>query len=90
LLSKNIFITLDIDVLDPSIMPATGTPEPDGWLWHELCFFLKDIAASKNIVGLDVVELSPMLGNNAPNFTTAKLIYRIIGYIAQSKKWIKP
>jgi agmatinase len=89
LLSDNVFITLDIDVLDPSIMPATGTPEPDGWLWRDLCNFLKDIIASKNIVGMDLVELAPIPGNNAPNFTTAKLLYRIMGYIAQSKKWIK-
>lgn len=90
LLSDNVFITLDIDVLDPSIMPATGTPEPDGWLWRELCDFLKEIISSKNIVGLDVVELAPIPGNNAPDFTVAKLIYKIMGYISLSKKWIKP
>ncbi len=89
LLSDNVFITLDIDVLDPSIMPATGTPEPDGWLWRELCDFLKNIIQSKNIVGMDLLELAPIPGMNAPNFSTAKLLYRIMGYIAQSKQWIK-
>lgn len=88
LLSQNIYITLDLDVLDPSIMPSTGTPEPGGWTWHELCGFLKKIILNKNVVGIDVVELSPINGMTAPDFTSAKLIYRIMGYAALSKGWI--
>lgn len=88
LLSDNIYITLDVDVIDPSIIPSTGTPEPDGWTWRELCSFLKGIIMHKNIVGIDIVELSPTPGNQAPDFTIAKLIYKIMGYIAIYKKWI--
>lgn len=88
LLSDEIYITLDVDVLDPSVMPSTGTPEPDGWTWRELCNFLKEIIAKKNVVGIDIVELAPISGIPAPDFTIAKLIYRIMGYIAISKKWI--
>lgn len=89
LLKDEVYITLDVDVLDPSVMPATGTPEPDGWTWRELNNFLKDIILSKNIVGIDIVELSPIPGISAPDFSIAKLIYRIMGYIALSKRWIK-
>lgn len=90
LLSGNIYISLDVDILDPSIMPSTGTPEPDGWTWQEITNFLKGIIQNKNIAGLDVVELAPIPGIPAPDFTIAKLIYRIMGYIAISKKWITP
>lgn len=89
-LSSDIYITLDVDVLDPAVMPSTGTPEPDGWTWRELCIFLKEIIAKKNIVGIDIVELAPIPGITAPDFTVAKLIYKIMGYIALSKQWITP
>lgn len=85
LLSDNVYISLDIDVMDPSVMPATGTPEPDGWLWQELTNFIKDIILSKKIVGIDIVELSPLPDNPAPDFTAAKLIYRLMGYMTKSK-----
>lgn len=88
LLSGDIYITLDVDVLDPSVMPSTGTPEPDGWTWRELCDFLKEIICKKYIVGLDIVELSPLSGISAPDFSIAKLIYRIMGYVALSKQWM--
>lgn len=81
LLSNEVYITLDVDILDPSVMPSTGTPEPDGWTWRELCDFLKVIILNKNIVGLDVVELAPIPGISAPDFTVAKLVYRIMGYL---------
>lgn len=90
LLSNNVYISLDIDVLDPSVIPSTGTPEPDGWNWRELCDFIRQIIDDKNIIGMDIVELAPVTGNHAPDFTTAKLIYRIMGYISLSKKWTIP
>ena len=86
LLSDTVYISLDIDILDPSIMPATGTPEPDGWTWSELTTFLKNIILTKKVVGFDVVELAPLAENIAPDFTVAKLIYRLMGYINATDK----
>lgn len=84
-LSKDVYITLDIDVLDPGIMPATGTPEPGGLDYYEVLDILRGVAAQKNIVGFDLVELSPIRGLNHPDFTAAKLIYKLMGYIANRK-----
>jgi agmatinase len=81
-LSKDVYITIDIDVLDPSIMPATGTPEPGGLDYYEVLDILKGVAAQKNIVGFDLVELAPIKGLNHPDFTAAKLIYKLMGYIS--------
>lgn len=79
-LSENVYLTFDVDVFDPSIMPSTGTPEPGGMLWHECLKFLRRVAQSRNIVGFDVVELAPQSGNIAPDFLVAKIVYKIIGY----------
>lgn len=87
LLTDTVYISLDVDILDPSIMSATGTPEPNGWLWHELTGFLKSIISNKKIVGIDIVELSPVKDTPAPDFTVAKLIYRIMGYISHTRNW---
>ncbi len=78
---KNIYVTIDVDCLDPSIMPATGTPEPGGLDWFELTHILKQAAARFNIIGFDIVELAPVPGLHFPEFTCARLIYKIIGYI---------
>lgn len=80
-LSDNVYITFDLDVLDPSIMPSVGTPEPGGFLWYEIIDILERVIKEKNIIGLDVVELSPISENIAPDFLAAKLIYKLIGYI---------
>ncbi|MBN2398672.1 MAG: agmatinase [Deltaproteobacteria bacterium] len=80
-LSKDIYITLDIDVLDPSIMPATGTPEPGGILWNDLIRLIRGVSERCMIRGFDIVELCPISGMVAPDFTAAKLAYRIMGYI---------
>ena len=82
-LSSTIYISIDVDIMDPSIMPATGTPEPNGWLWWELTKFLKEIILKKKVIGIDFVELSPIKGNPAPDFSIAKLIYRIMGYLVK-------
>jgi agmatinase len=79
-LSENVYLTLDLDFFDPSIMPSVGTPEPGGFLWYETLEFLKEVFAKKNMVGCDVVELCPQPGNIAPDFTVAKLVYKIMGY----------
>ena len=81
--TKHIYITLDVDCLDPSIMPATGTPEPGGLLWHELLEILKALCQQYRVVGFDVVELSPIPGIVHPDFLAARLIYKMIGYISQ-------
>jgi agmatinase len=80
-LSGDIFVTIDLDVFDPSIMPATGTPEPGGLYWKDVLHLLKLVSASCNIRGFDVVELAPLPGVVAPDFMAAKLIYRTMGYI---------
>ena len=69
-------------MLDPSEMPSTGTPEPDGLSYNELTTILKGVLARKRLLGLDFTELSPPAGNNltAPNFLVAKLIYMTLGY----------
>ncbi len=85
-LSGEVYITLDLDVLDPSVMPATGTPEPGGLLWKELLSLLRTVARRCRIRGFDVVELSPVPGLIAPDFLAAKLVYRMMGYIAESGK----
>ncbi|MBU1147227.1 MAG: agmatinase [Candidatus Omnitrophica bacterium] len=84
-LSNDVYISIDLDVFDPSIMPSVGTPEPGGMLWHEFLKNIRSIIKDKNIVGLDVVELSPIKDMVAPDFTAAKLIYKIIGYIFPEK-----
>ena len=79
-LSKNVYITIDLDVFDPSIMPSTGTPEPGGLGWYEVMDLLENVSKKKNIVGFDVVELCPSK-NVAPDFLAAKLIYRLLSLI---------
>ena len=80
-LSKNIYISIDLDVVDPSIIPSVGSPEPGGIQWYEFLKAMREIIAHKNVVGLDVVELCPVKGILWPDFTAAKLIYKILGYI---------
>ena len=79
-LSENVYITIDLDVFDPSIMSAVGTPEPGGMLWQPVMDLLRHISTRKKIVGFDVVELCPDQGPASCAFTAAKLIYKLIGY----------
>ena len=79
LLTGNVYITIDLDVFDPSIMPSTGTPEPGGLLWYDVLELLKLVAEERNVVGFDVVELCPGV-NKAPDFMAAKLIYSLLSY----------
>ncbi len=78
--SEKVYITLDLDVFDPSIMPATGTPEPNGLLWQETLTFLKMVFEHRNVVGFDIVELAPIKGFSAPQFLAAKLYYKMLSY----------
>ena len=79
--SKKIYVTIDLDVLDPSIMPSVGTPEPGGMSWYEVLSLLRALTEKKEVMGFDVVELAPILGNIAPDFLAAKLIYKFLNYI---------
>ncbi|MFH1224605.1 MAG: agmatinase [Candidatus Diapherotrites archaeon] len=78
LLAEKVYITIDLDVFDPSIMPSTGTPEPGGLGWYEVMELLQKATAEREVVGFDVVELCPTQHNRAPNFTAAKLVYQIL------------
>ena len=79
-LKDNVYITFDVDYFDPSIMPSTGTPEPNGFYWDETMRLLKKVCTEKNLVGFDVVELAPQKSYTFPDFMTAKLIYKILSY----------
>ena len=79
-LTENVYLTLDLDAFDPSIMPSTGTPEPGGILWNEMIKYLKLVFNSKNVVGFDIVELAPIENLKAPDFLTAKLYYKMLSY----------
>lgn len=79
-LTENVYITIDLDVFDPSIMPSTGTPEPGGPEYFELMHFLRDVINNRNVVGFDVVELCPSPINKSPDFIAAKIIYQLLSY----------
>ena len=78
--NKTVYLTFDVDGLDSSIMPATGTPEPGGLLWDETLNIIKIAAKNSNIVGADINELAPIKGFNSYNFLVAKLAYKILSY----------
>jgi agmatinase len=79
-LPGKVYITIDLDVFDPSIMPSTGTPEPGGLMWYDVLELMKAVFGKKEVVGFDVVELCPSDYNKAPNFLAAKLIYKLLSY----------
>jgi N1-aminopropylagmatine ureohydrolase len=79
-LTDTVYITIDVDGFDPAIMPATGTPEPGGLSWYEALALLRRVIERRTVVGCDIVELSPIPGNVAPNFLCAKLAYKILSY----------
>jgi N1-aminopropylagmatine ureohydrolase len=82
-LTDNVYLTIDVDFFDPSIMPATGTPEPGGFYWDETMSILAKLFSSKNVVGSDVVELSPEKGMHHADFMIAKLVYKLFGFKLQ-------
>jgi agmatinase len=83
---KHVYLTFDCDVLDPSVLPATGTPEPGGITWSQIDRFLARICRERKVVGLDVSELSPIPGLEYPQYNVAKLIYRFLGYLGISSQ----
>jgi agmatinase len=82
-LSRNVYLTVDLDVFDPAVMPSTGTPEPGGLGWYAVLEVIRRVAASRRIVGFDVVELCPNRNDRAPDFLAAKLVYKTLSYILE-------
>ncbi len=79
-LTGKVYLTIDLDVLDPSIMPSTGTPEPGGLDWYTLLDYLREVFTSREVVGFDVVEFAPLPHLKAPDFLVAKLYYKLLSY----------
>ena len=79
-LGDDVYLTIDLDVFDPSIMPSTGTPEPGGLLWNSTLQYLKKVFETKNVVGFDIVELAPIQDYKAADFLAAKLYYKLLSY----------
>ena len=80
LMTDEVYITFDLDALDPSILPSTGTPEPGGLLWYETLEFLKQVFEEKNVLGFDIVELCPNPKERSSDFLAAKLYYKMLSY----------
>ncbi len=80
---KKIYVTIDVDALDPSLMPSTGTPEPGGLTWYQLMSALESTVVGRRVIGFDVVELAPIKGLHAPDFAAARLIYNFMGMLAR-------
>ena len=83
-LTENVYLTIDIDGLDPSLVPTTGTPEPGGLGWYETLTLIRKLAAKKRIIGMDLVEFSKAENSAAPAFLCAKLVYKSLAYIFQN------
>ncbi|GHO76334.1 agmatinase [Ktedonobacter sp. SOSP1-85] len=79
-LGKHVYLTIDLDAIDPSEMPAVGTPEPGGLSWYQVLDLVREICQRSTVVGMDVVELCPMDGQTRADFLAAKLVYKMIGY----------
>lgn len=79
-MTEDVYVTVDLDAFDPSVMPSTGTPEPGGFQWYPLVKYLKMVFSQKNVVGFDLVELAPVEALHAPQFLVAKLYYKMLSY----------
>jgi agmatinase len=79
-LGRDVYLTIDVDFFDPSLVPSTGTPEPGGGTWYATLRFLERVFRTRNVVAADVVELAPVPGLAAPDFLVAKLVYKLIGF----------
>jgi len=79
-LNPNVYVSVDIDGFDPSVIPGTGTPDPGGLDWYQVTALLREVFEKRNVIGLDIVELAPISGMSGPDFLAAKLAYKAIGY----------
>jgi agmatinase len=84
-LTEDVYLTIDVDGLDPSLVPATGTPEPGGLMWNEVLTLIRALVAKRNVAGMDLVELCGSPTSNVSSFLSAKLIYKTLGYIFRNK-----
>ncbi len=84
-LGSNVYISFDVDFFDPGMMPATGTPEPGGGDWWDAMALLSLVFRERNVVGADIVELAPRIGQEASAFTAAKLAYKMIGFWSEAR-----
>ena len=84
-LTENVYLTIDIDGLDPSLVPTTGTPEPGGLGWYETLYLIRKLAENRRIIGMDLVEFSKAENSDAPAFLCAKLVYKSLAYIFQNE-----
>jgi len=84
-LHSHVYITIDLDVFDPAVMPAVGTPEPGGLHWYEVLKLLRSVCQARKVVGADIMELCPQPGNIAPDFFAAKLAYKLLAYRFESE-----
>ena len=85
-LGPDVYVTIDVDYFDPSLVPATGTPEPGGGQWYPTLRLLERVFRERNVVGADVVELAPIAGLVAPDFLVAKLVYKLIAYHQRGRR----
>ncbi len=85
LAGRKIYLTIDVDGMDPTVVPATGTPEPDGLGWHQTCEIIRAVAAAGTVVAMDCVELAPRPGLHACDFSVAKLLYKALSYIMAAR-----
>lgn len=81
-LTDTVYLTIDVDGFDPSVMPGTGTPQPGGFQWHDAMRLFKAVCLKKKVVGADVVEVAPVKGSHITEFNAAKLMYRLMGYLS--------
>jgi len=89
LLSPDVYVTIDLDGFDPSLVPCVGTPEPGGLSWEEVLSLLRRVTLRRNVVAADVVELAPCAGLHASDFIAARLVYKIIGYIERGRRSVR-
>lgn len=87
--TDKVFLTIDLDGIDPTLIPGVGTPEPGGLNWYALMTFLRRVCEKHNVIGCDVMELAPLVDSVVSQFTAAKLVYKIIGYQASAKGWFQ-
>ena len=89
-LGASVYVSIDLDVLDPALMPSVGTPEPGGLTWREITALVRAVARSRRIVGFDVCELLPEAGPVACSYTAAKLVYKLIAYANRGPDGVNP
>lgn len=81
-LSDTVYLTIDVDGFDPSVVPGTGTPQPGGFGWYEALSLFRAVCRARKVVGVDIVETAPVKGSNVTELTVAKLVYRLMGYLS--------